>query len=144
MFVRHESDSVLWAVTSGPIHRFGMAGKLLQGQIGLITGASKGIGAAIARKFADNGATLAITGLPKEGLKEVHETELFRKTVAPLESTWSLTAVECLGSRALATICHWISLIRYTRGVLSGIQDVKDCAHCKLSCLMGESSSSRS
>jgi NAD(P)-dependent dehydrogenase (short-subunit alcohol dehydrogenase family) len=50
-----------------------MAGKLLQGQISLVTGASKGIGAAIARKFADNGATLAITGLPKEGLKDVRQ-----------------------------------------------------------------------
>lgn len=52
-----------------------MAAKLLQGKVSLITGASKGIGAAIARKFAENGAKLAITALPNEGVSDVSRPE---------------------------------------------------------------------
>eukprot|EP00884_Botryococcus_braunii_P020595 jgi/Botrbrau1/7219/Bobra.0021s0004.1 len=47
------------------------APKLLSGKVSLISGASKGIGAVIARRFAENGSKLAIKGLPNEGLHDV-------------------------------------------------------------------------
>lgn len=43
----------------------------LQGKVALITGAGSGIGAATARLMADQGASLALTGIPAEGLQAV-------------------------------------------------------------------------
>lgn len=45
----------------------------LPGQVVLITGASRGIGAAVARKLAREGATLALLGLEPDELKKVAE-----------------------------------------------------------------------
>jgi NAD(P)-dependent dehydrogenase (short-subunit alcohol dehydrogenase family) len=45
----------------------------LAGQVVLITGASRGIGAAVARKLAGEGATLALIGLEPDELKKVAE-----------------------------------------------------------------------
>ena len=42
----------------------------LAGKIALITGASRGIGKAIAKEFADNGATIVISGKDKTRLEE--------------------------------------------------------------------------
>ncbi|MBR3677446.1 MAG: SDR family NAD(P)-dependent oxidoreductase, partial [Alistipes sp.] len=52
--------------------------KLLEGKVALITGAARGIGKAIALKFAENGADIAFTDL------ELNETAL--ATVAELEA----------------------------------------------------------
>jgi NAD(P)-dependent dehydrogenase (short-subunit alcohol dehydrogenase family) len=45
----------------------------MRGQVVLITGASRGIGAAVARKLASQGATLALIGLEPDELKKVAE-----------------------------------------------------------------------
>ncbi len=50
--------------------------KLLEGKIALITGASKGIGKGIARKFAEHGANIAFTYLSSEESAKKLEQEL--------------------------------------------------------------------
>jgi len=50
--------------------------KLLEGKIALITGASKGIGKGIARKFAEHGANIAFTYLSSEESANALEQEL--------------------------------------------------------------------
>lgn len=50
--------------------------KLLQGKVALITGASRGIGKAIAMKFASEGADIAFSDLNKDENMEATEKEL--------------------------------------------------------------------
>ena len=50
--------------------------KLLEGKTALITGASKGIGKAIAQKFAEQGANVAFTYLSSVEKGEALEKEL--------------------------------------------------------------------
>ena len=50
--------------------------KLLEGKIALVTGASKGIGNAVAKKFAENGANVAFTYLSSVEKGEALEKEL--------------------------------------------------------------------
>jgi 3-oxoacyl-[acyl-carrier protein] reductase len=47
--------------------------KLLEGKIAIVTGASKGIGKAIAELFAEEGATVVLTARGKDLLEEVVE-----------------------------------------------------------------------
>ena len=49
-----------------------MAGRL-EGRIALITGASRGIGAAVAKRFAAEGAHLILTARTVGGLEEVDD-----------------------------------------------------------------------
>ncbi len=55
--------------------------KLLEGKVALITGASKGIGRAIANKFAENGANVAFTYLSSVEKGEALVSELEAKGV---------------------------------------------------------------
>jgi 3-oxoacyl-[acyl-carrier protein] reductase len=50
--------------------------KLLEGKVAIITGASRGIGKAIAKKFVENGAIVAFTYLTSEEKAKALETEL--------------------------------------------------------------------
>lgn len=55
--------------------------KLLQDKVALITGGSRGIGAAIAQTFADHGANIAFTYLSSEEKAKAVETSLEEKGV---------------------------------------------------------------
>ena len=48
-----------------------MAGRRLEGRVALVTGSSRGIGAAIARLFASEGATVAVHGRDRGAVEDV-------------------------------------------------------------------------
>ena len=54
-----------------------MAGRLA-GRIALVTGASRGIGAAVARRFAEEGAHVILTARTVGGLEAVHARSVGR------------------------------------------------------------------
>lgn len=49
------------------------AGRSLEGQVVVVTGAARGVGELLARKLSARGATLALVGLEPEELKQVSE-----------------------------------------------------------------------
>ncbi len=65
--------------------------KRLDGRIALITGASRGIGAAVARRFADEGARLVLTARNAAALEEIDDEVRRlsgeRATLVPLDLT---------------------------------------------------------
>lgn len=76
-------------------------GKRLDGRIALVTGASRGIGAAVARRFAEEGARLVLTARTTGGLEELDD-EVRRitgepATLVPLDLT-DLDAIDQLGA----------------------------------------------
>ena len=63
--------------------------KLLENRIALVTGASRGIGAAVARRFAEEGATVVATARTVGGLEELDDAILEssgqRATLVPMD-----------------------------------------------------------
>ena len=78
-----------------------MAGGQLEGRIVLITGASRGIGAAVSRRFAAEGARLILVARTTGGLEEVDDEVRRisgeRATLVPLDLTDS-TGIDNLGA----------------------------------------------
>lgn len=75
--------------------------KRLQGRIALVTGASRGIGAAVARRFAEEGAHLVLTARTTGGLEEIDD-EVQKitgepATLVPLDLT-DFDAIDKLGA----------------------------------------------
>ena len=64
--------------------------KLLEGKVALITGASRGIGKAIALKFASEGAQIAFTDLKYDEAAQQLEQELILKQY---DKVWHLSAL---------------------------------------------------
>ena len=83
--------------------------KPLEGQIALVTGASRGIGAATAEALAARGAHVIITARTTDGLEEVEERihqAGGNATIAPLD----LTDAESIGRLAIALNERWEKL----------------------------------
>ena len=94
---------------------------LLNGQIALVTGASRGIGAAIARTFARNGARLVLTSRDEAKLekiaKELKETYEAECLVVPCDVTDS-KAVQAL-YKQVHTHYGKLDILAANAGVLS-------------------------
>lgn len=73
--------------------------KLLQDKIALVTGGSRGIGAAIIRRFAENGANVAFTYLSSEAPAKALEEEL--KTLGVNAKAYRSDASSYAGAEAL-------------------------------------------
>lgn len=85
----------------------------LKGKIAVVTGASRGIGASIAKTLAEYGAEVIITNKTMEGLPDVQE------------------AIQNNGGKAITKVCH--------NGVLSDIDDLFkfiESTYCKLDILV--------
>lgn len=61
---------------------------MLQGKVALITGAASGIGAATARRMAAEGAAIAVTGLPADGVTTMPPGENDHLPNASRYSAW--------------------------------------------------------
>ena len=57
---------------------------LLQGRIGVVTGAGRGIGAAVARRFAEHGATMIVADIDDEAARST-AASIAEATKAPIE-----------------------------------------------------------
>ena len=62
-----------------------MSPKQLDGRIALITGASRGIGAAVARLYAAQGAHVVLTARTTGGLEETDDAVLVAEFLSDLE-----------------------------------------------------------
>lgn len=83
--------------------------KPLEGQVALVTGASRGIGAAVAEALAAAGAHVVITARTSQGLEDVEERIHLAggtATIAPLD----LTDAESIGRLAQAVSERWGAL----------------------------------
>jgi NAD(P)-dependent dehydrogenase (short-subunit alcohol dehydrogenase family) len=77
-----------------------MTGKRLAGRIALVTGASRGLGAAVAKRFAEEGAELILLARTTGGLEEVDDAARAagtRATLVPLDLT-DFAALDRLGA----------------------------------------------
>ena len=79
--------------------------KRLDGRIALVTGASRGIGAAVARRFAQEGAHLVLTARTTGALEEIDD-EIQKitgesATLVPMDLT-DFEAIDQMGAALLA------------------------------------------
>ncbi|MEO7602120.1 MAG: SDR family NAD(P)-dependent oxidoreductase [Sphingomicrobium sp.] len=102
--------------------------KLLDGRLALVTGASRGIGAATAEALARAGAHVILTARNSQGLEEVEERVHAvggSATIAPMD----LTEGESIGKLAAAVAERWgkldmLILNAAMLGALTPVQDI--------------------
>ena len=78
----------------------GSAGSRLQGKVAIITGAGTGIGEAIAHKFAREGASVIVNGLPDDPISDVARS--IRKKGAKQSRKLGMSQTKIRRGRALS------------------------------------------
>lgn len=99
----------------------------LQGRIALITGASRGIGAAVAKRFAAEGAQLILIGRNVKGLEETDDAIQklgAQATLIPLDLQDGARIAEC--ARAVAQRFGRIDILVGNAGVLGETAPIAD------------------
>ena len=110
--------------------------KPLDGKLALVTGASRGIGAAIAETFGSSGAHVILTARNSAGLEEVEErihAAGGSATIAPMD----LTDGESIGKLAVAVAERWgkldvLVLNAAMLGALTPVQDIDAKEYARL------------
>lgn len=81
----------------------------LEGKVALITGAGSGIGAATSRLMASEGASVAVVGIPAEGVQEVAR-ELSQSGAAAIALPADVADGEQIAAAVDQTVAQWGSL----------------------------------
>lgn len=112
--------------------------KVLEGKLALVTGASRGIGAATARAIAAAGAHVILVGRTSSALEEVEE-EIHAAggtaTIAPLD----LTEGESIGKLAAAVTQRWekLDVLILNAAMLGSLTPVQDIDPKEFARLLG-------
>ena len=101
--------------------------KILEGKLALVTGASRGIGAAIAQALAAGGAHVILVGRTSSALEEIEDQIHDRggsATIAPLD----LTEGESIGKLAAAVAERWekLDILVLNAAMLGSLTPVQD------------------
>jgi len=95
-----------WMVVFRPVNRRKAVELALSGKVALVTGSGKGIGAAIARKLAELGATTVVSGRTRSDLERTASaiTQVGGKAVVQECDVSNLKSVEALAQRVGAEL----------------------------------------
>ncbi|HEX3676135.1 MAG TPA: SDR family NAD(P)-dependent oxidoreductase [Sphingomicrobium sp.] len=112
--------------------------KALEGKLALVTGASRGIGAATAQALAERGAHVILVGRTSSGLEEVEERihgAGGTATIAPLD----LTDGESIGKLAAAVTERWekLDILILNAAMLGSLTPVQDIDPKEFARLLG-------
>lgn len=112
--------------------------KVLEGKLALVTGASRGIGAATAEALADAGAHVILVGRTSSALEEVEEridSAGGTATIAPLD----LTDGENIGKLAAAVTERWqkLDILILNAAMLGSLTPVQDIDPKEFARLLG-------
>lgn len=112
--------------------------KLLEGKLALVTGASRGIGAATAEALAGSGAHVILVGRTSSALEEVEErihSSGGTATIAPLD----LTDGESIGKLAAAVTERWdkLDILVLNAAMLGSLTPVQDIDPKEFARLLG-------
>lgn len=112
--------------------------KVLEGKLALVTGASRGIGAATAEALAEAGAHVILVGRTSSALEEVEErihSSGGTATIAPLD----LTDGESIGKLAAAVTERWekLDILILNAAMLGSLTPVQDIDPKEFARLLG-------
>ena len=110
----------------GSRRRSGMAGKKLQGQVAIVTGAGRGIGAATARRLAAAGASVVLAARSEEEV-EALAAELRKKgsrAIAVAADVSDLAGVEEIVESALEQFDR-VDILVNNAGVIWPLEEVR-------------------